>query len=396
MAGERKKILVFTHVFPNPQEPNLGVFVLRRIEKIAERADVKVVAPVPAFPLLDRVKGIAYSQIPLTEMVGNIEVHHPRFFYVPGLMKWLDGYWMFLSVLSCIKRLRKRFAFDLIDAHFAYPDGVAAWLLARFFRVPFAITLRGNEVYHNTHLLKRPQIKKALRETSALITVSRPLLEFARNECGVGNGNTWVIPNGVDDALFKVIQRNSARVDLGVARERQILITVGGLIKRKGIDRVVRLLPHLKAKLPGIRYIVIGGKSREGDETANLQQLVAELGLQDTVQFLGILPQAQIVAWLNAADVFVLLTEREGCPNAVIEALACGVPVVTTPVGANPDLIKSGSNGFLVDMANGHATTDVLLRSLNANWNRAEIRATVRDRSWDVVADEVLSCLGSI
>ena len=129
------RVLVLSSVFPNFKQPTLGVFVRERMKRVAKECDVVVVAPVPWFPFTSFLRR-QWTGIPPVEEQEGLRVLHPRFLSVPGVLKWLDGVLYAVSLLLFLLRLRKRFAFDLIDAHFAYPDGMAAVLLGRVFRCP--------------------------------------------------------------------------------------------------------------------------------------------------------------------------------------------------------------------------------------------------------------------
>ncbi len=395
-TASRKRVLVFTHVFPNASEPNFGVFIKKRMEHVARHLPVLVVAPVPWFPLLHKFRKSHITAIPRVETIDGLTVHHPRFFYIPGLLKFLDALFLFCAMLPYLRKLRKSFRFDLIDAHFAYPDGVAAWMLARKFNIPFSVTLRGSLLAHSRHLLKRLQIRRCLNNADSVISVSLSLSRFVEQAYKIAGSKIQVIPNGIDKTVFKPESQNLARKRLNLPENHKILVTVGGLTKRKGIDRVIRLLPGLQDTMPDILYVVIGGASREGDERNNLSALVRELELDDTVLFLGPLSHSEIVRWLNAADVFVLLTANEGCANVIMEALACGLPVVTTDVGGNPELIVDGANGFLVELNNHEGVLNSLLTALRSEWKRDDITASINGRTWGKVAAEVMACIDKI
>jgi len=130
------RVLVFSTVFPNGAQPTHGLFVFERVRHLAAHAELRVVAPVSW-----RVR--ARARVPAQDSAGSLEVAHPTFVYIPGLLKVLDGLLLFLSSLRTVARIRRDFDFDLIDAHFAFPDGFAAVLLGWWFDRPVTITLRG-------------------------------------------------------------------------------------------------------------------------------------------------------------------------------------------------------------------------------------------------------------
>jgi len=173
------KVLVLTTVFPNCKQPTLGTFIRERMFRVAKECELKVVAPVPWFPFARYLKTNYRPLVPRNEIQQGIEVYHPRFFSVPGVLKCLDGLFLFLSLLSPLKRIRNDFDFDIIDAHFSYPEGLGAVLLAWFFNRPVTITLRGTIVPLSKYLLRRVQIIYALRNATKIFSVSNSLKKRA-------------------------------------------------------------------------------------------------------------------------------------------------------------------------------------------------------------------------
>ncbi|HEX5719104.1 MAG TPA: hypothetical protein VF179_23270, partial [Thermoanaerobaculia bacterium] len=142
------KLLVFSTVFPNAAQPHHGVFVRERMRGLISgsepsEADVQVVAPTPWFPFVSGLRPGFRPVVPREEVQDGVRVLHPRYLSVPGILKCLDGVFLFLSTLPALVRLRKSFPFEAIDAHFIYPEGLAAVLHGKLFRVPVLITLRG-------------------------------------------------------------------------------------------------------------------------------------------------------------------------------------------------------------------------------------------------------------
>ena len=224
------RILTLSSVYPNPAQPSLGLFVRERMRRVAERGqDVRIVAPVPYFPADPLIRSVRKGYRPAIPglMTGeNGTVLHPPFLCPPGVLKGLDGCLYALSLLPVLQKLQRRFPFQLIDAHFTYPDGVAASLLARRFRVPFTITLRGTEVPHAREGSKRVQMTRAFRRADALIAVSRSLGELAV-ELGAPSEKVHVIPNGVDTRRFRPMQKGEARRALGLPAGAPVILTVG-------------------------------------------------------------------------------------------------------------------------------------------------------------------------
>jgi glycosyltransferase involved in cell wall biosynthesis len=382
------RVLVVSTVYPSSTAPTFGVFVEERIRRMAGHCEVVVVAPVPWFPFNRWIRGRGWASTPLVERRHGITIHHPRFFSVPRFGKCLDGALCFLSVLPLVRRLRREFAFDWVDGHFVYPDGLAAALLARTFGTPVSITLRGDELRVIQFALRRPQMRFALRG-ARVIAVSQSLVPVAER-LGVPPAAVRVIPNGVDTECFRRSDRESARRRLGLPENRTILLAVGSLIERKGHHRVLALLPELVRRRPELLYVAVGGAVPGDPHAKMLQDLVRSEGLEGHVRFVPPQPHEEIAAWLSAADLFCLATRSEGWCNALTEALACGCPVVTTRVGGNAEQMRDGEDGLLVPYWQPAEFAAAVERALEKGWDREAIARRARRRSWDQVAADVL------
>jgi glycosyltransferase involved in cell wall biosynthesis len=169
-----------------------------------------------------------------------------------------------------------------------------------------------------------------------------------------------------------------------------VLVSVGGLVERKGFHRVIALLPRLRERHPGLRYLVVGGASPEGDMSASLRRQVTDLGLEGVVQFVGALASDQVRWPLSAADVFVLATSNEGWANVFLEAMACGLPVVTTDVGGNAEVVCRPELGTVVPFGSERALFDALDTALGQQWDRNTIVDYARSNTWDNRIDVLL------
>jgi len=383
------RVLVLSSVFPNAKDPLFGVFVKERIKRARSHCEIVVVAPVAWFPFNRSFRGARRSDVPAYEAQGALPVYHPKFFSFPGISKALDGLFYYLSVLPLLRRLHREFCFDLIDAHFVYPDGLAACLLAKTFDCPVTITLRGTIPKLTKFFLRRKQIQWTLEFATRIFTVSESLRTVAV-ELGCDGGKIQVIPNGVDGTVFRRADRVAARNRLGLPADGTILLSVGALSLRKGHQRVLEVLPRLLASHPRLLYVVIGGGGAEGDTGPLLQRMSVELDVEAHVRLAGSLPHESIADWLAAADLFCLATSNEGLANVLIEALACGLPVVTTRVGGNAELITDGENGLLVPPADPEALLKALMRALETAWDRERIAAAMVGRTWEAAAAQVV------
>jgi teichuronic acid biosynthesis glycosyltransferase TuaC len=383
------RILVFSTLFPSPAQPTAGVFIRERMFRVAQRLPLVVVSPRPWFPLQGLIRRFRpHFRVPAPgfELHQGVEIHRPRFFSVPGLFRGLDSLSMALASFRLLRRLQRAERFNLIDAHFAYPDGHAATLLGRWLSVPVSITLRGTEVPLSRTRWRRDLMARALRDADHVFSVSDSLRRHV-GQLGIDPARVEVVGNGVDNDRFHPVPRDEARKALDIPAAAPVLISVGGLVERKGFHRVIECLPALRDAYPGLQYLIVGGAGPEGDWSERLQALVAEQGLQDTVRFLGPMAPDKLKGPLSASDVFVLATRNEGWANVFLEAMACGVPVVTTDVGGNREVVCSDRLGTVVPFGDPGALQAALHDALGRDWDRANIRAHARANDWDTRVD---------
>lgn len=391
-SGDGPSVVVLSSLFPSAVQPGAGLFIRERMFRVGARLPLAVVAPTAWFPLqglLRRFKSGFRPGAPAHELQRGFDVWFPRFLSVPGALKRLDGWFMALGAFPRMRQLKRAGRLDLIDAHFAYPDGYAATLLGRWLRVPVVITLRGTESRHAKDAVLRPRLAAALQRATHVFAVSDSLRQVALS-LGIAPGKVQVIGNGVDLTKFHPLPRAEARLQLGLPADAPVLVSVGGLVERKGFHRVIGVLPALRKQHPGLLYLVVGGPSLEGDLTAELQHQVLEAGLQDAVRFLGPLPPERIREPLSAANVFVLATRNEGWANVFLEAMACGLPVVTTDVGGNAEVVCDPELGTVVPFGDADRLREALIRALTHPWDAALIRRHAEANTWDRRIDELV------
>lgn len=378
-------LVVFSSLFPNALQPGAGLFVRERAFRLGQRLPITVVSPVPWFPLqglLRRLRPGWRPPAPHFERQGAVEVHFPRFLSLPGLGRRFDAWSMALAAWPLLRRLQRQGRLHAIDAHFGYPDGTAAARLARWLGVPATVTLRGTESRHASDPVLGPQLARALKGLDRVFSVSDSLRQVAL-QLGVPSDRTKVVGNGVDLSRFQPLPQGECRAALGLPVDARVLVTVGGLCERKGFHRVIALLPALRQRFPTLHYLAVGGPSPEGDWTERLKQQARDLGVADIVHFTGPQPPDALRRYLSAADVFVLSTRNEGWANVFLEAMACGLPVVTTTVGGNAEVVCRDDLGRLVPFDDAPRLQAAIDDALRHPWDRAALRAYAEANTWD-------------
>ena len=385
------RILSFSTLYPSSVEPLLGSFVRRRLLRIAERADLRVVAPFAR---------LAYGRSPLLRprpesgFDGGLEVVRPVWYY-PPLLGGLNPVLLALQSLPAVRRLRREFPFDLIDAHFGHPDGAAAALLAAAFRVPFTITLRGAEADHARYAVRRRLMQWAFRRAARVFAVSGSLRQLALS-LGADPARCFTIPNGIDSTLFYPRGREEARRELGIPMDAPVVFSAGHLIELKGHHLILRAVHRLRGQGSGVRLYIAGGAGHGASMEGELLRLRSELGIAEAVTLLGATTPERMPLWFSAADVYCLFSRREGWPNVVNEALACGTPVVAADVGAVPEMLPSPDYGTVVPAGDVAALTEALGAALGRPWDRAAIALWGQSRSWPQVAREVVDHFAAV
>jgi glycosyltransferase involved in cell wall biosynthesis len=392
--GSGPHVVVFSSLFPNAMQPGAGLFIRERMFRVGQRLPICVVSPAPWFPLqglLRRFRPGFRTAASAHERQQGLDVWFPRFFSVPGVFKGMDGLMMALSAWPRLRRLQREGRLDVIDAHFAYPDGYAATLLGGWLGVPVTITLRGTEARHVRIPRLAGKVRLAVQRASRVFAVSESLRQVVLG-LGAAPDHVRVVGNGVDIQRFSPMPQAEARRALNLAPDAPVLVTVGALVERKGFHRVVELLPALRRRFPGLTYLIVGGSSPEGDISDRLRQQVQSLALGDAVRFLGPWAPEQLRVPLSAADLFVLPTRNEGWANVLLEAMACGRPVVATDVGGNAEVICMPSLGRTVPFGDAAALQQAIEQALTATWDAAAIRAYAERNTWEqrveVLVDE--------
>jgi glycosyltransferase involved in cell wall biosynthesis len=386
-VDRRLRVLVYTSLFPNSVQPILGNFVMERIRALRQLADVTVVAPVPYFPRLRLYRRWSeFARIPRRERIREFDLDHPRYLVIPKIGMVMQGLSMFLGSARQVMKKNGAGEFDVIDAHYVYPDGFAAVLLGRLLDKPVVVSARGSDinVFPKFRTI-RPLIRYVLKHADAVIAVSQGLKDRML-ELGCPDGKVSVIANGVDCTKFQPRPQLQVRNELGLPHDRKIILSVGKLTSNKGFHILMEAVARLGARRPDVMLVIIG----EGPDRAGLERRIRDLGLRETIRMAGARPHEALCSWYSAADVFCLASATEGWPNVVMEAMACGVPVVCTPVAA--PIIGSARIG-IVTSREPQALEQALDQALSRKWNRDEIAGHVRSSGWDRVGESVLDVL---
>jgi teichuronic acid biosynthesis glycosyltransferase TuaC len=315
------------------------------------------------------------AEAPASEIRHGIAIRHPRYPVIPKIGMSVAPWLLFRTMVPQVERLlAEGHRFDAIDAHYLYPDGVAATWIGRRFGLPVVMTARGTDVnLIPRYRIPRRLIEGAIRDASALIAVSAALKDVLI-DLGAPDEKVTVLRNGVETDLFRPPKdRPAVRTALGL--KGPALISVGGLIERKGHHRTIAAM----CQLPGFELLIVG----EGPERHRLAGLIGDYGLADRVRLLGPRPHRELPALYGAADASVLASSREGWANVLLESMACGTPVVAANIWGNPEVVRAPAGGVIYE-PNTPDGIAAAVRRLFANLpDRAATRAYAEPFSWD-------------
>ena len=385
------QILNFTTLYPSVARPQHGIFVETRLRKLVESGavDARVMAPCPWFPFTYRRFGdyAVFARMPREEIRHGLHVDHPRYLALPKIGMSAAPLVLAAAVLPRVRRqLRAGQPIDLIDAHYFYPDGVAAVLLGGAIGRPVVVTARGSDLnLIAERAVPRRWIRWAARRAAGLIAVSSGLKQRLTG-LGIPAGRVRVLPNGVDLALFRPSDLAAARRALGLIRPT--LLAVGNLVALKRHRLIIEAL----TRLPGVDLVIAG----DGPERAAIAALARERRVADRVRLLGRVPQDRLPEIYSAADLLLLVSTHEGSPNVLLESMACGTPVVVTDIDGITDIVAAPEAGRILAEATPTGLADTVSDLLTKPPCRAATRRYAEQFDWHATTQGQLALFHEI
>jgi len=366
----RLKVLVLTNLFPSPWDPLRSPFNRQQFERLGKHHDVDVITAV------DFRERFGRKRAPFS--VNNVNAEQFVFFYPPLLGRSLHAACWLVSLLSQKLRRLRRAHYDCLLLSWGYPDAAAASWLARHLGIPYVVKVHGSDLNVKAEqALIRPQIRHALRGAQGVVAVSQALADKAV-AMGVDPARVHVLYNGVEPNLFTPGPLSDARTKLALPQDERILLYVGNLKDTKGCLDLLEAFPRVLATHPDANLLFVGaGPAREA-----LLQRAAALGCAARVRLVGAVEHFALGDWFRAADLLCLPSHNEGVPNVVLEAMACGTPVVATRVGGIPEVLPEHA-GILVDAHDRIGLEGALVDALGKPWDSGRIAAHASRFRWD-------------
>jgi teichuronic acid biosynthesis glycosyltransferase TuaC len=371
------RLLTFTNLYPSDERPRHGIFVAERLRRLVDTGRVRASVVVP----------VAGARRTVVAERDGLPVTYVGFPAIRAVTSWVNPLLMARCARAAVaEHVRRLGSFDVLDAHYFYPDGVAGVRLARQFGKPAVVTARGSDINAAAReFVAGAWIRWAARRCAAMVAVSEALRD-AMVDRGLPANAITVLRNGVDLARFRPLDRDGARRALGLTGP--LVLSVGNLVPEKGHDLAIRAL----ALLPVVRLAIIG----TGPQRAALAQLAATLGVADRLSWVAPVSQDELVSYYAAADLCLLCSSREGMPNVLLESLACGTPVVATAVGGVPEIVSVPAAGSTVARRTPAAISAACAAILRAPPDRAAIRRHAERFGWDEPVHRQVQLLESV
>lgn len=384
-------ILFISSQFPNLVQPNKGIYSFQLVKEMALIQNLRVISPLPSIPFYNFLGGLKKHKIEKNVSfyceIDGIPVFYPVYSAIPK-MGFLHPLTIYRSLYPLIKRLHNEWRIDAVNCHWIFPDGVAAQKICESLRIPIMLTALGSDLnLYSEFRMRRPFIRKALNGSAKVSVLNKEMyrrciaLELTEEQL-------VIISNGVDLVKFSIIERRLARERLNLPANARIIIFVGSLVPVKGVETLLRALKVLRKNMEErpLGVYILGAGYLEN----SLKELAIKLGLDSCTSFIGPIKHSDLSYWYNAADCLCLPSLSEGHPNVVMEALACGVPVVASAVGSIPDFL-SDSSGKLANALDYMDLSRKLKDCLNTSYDRKLIRERVSGLSWEYIAGKYIS-----
>jgi teichuronic acid biosynthesis glycosyltransferase TuaC len=378
------RIAAVTRYFPSSAEPWEGRSAYQILRFLAQNADVQVFYPNASYPPLLKPRSRTFDKLDPSFSLPGVKATYRDFPALPLLSRPLNGWMASRALLPDVRR----FAPDLIFSFFLYPDGYAALRIGSALSVPVVAMSIGSDLNNIGDPISARLTRTVLSEADFLLTKSEDLRRKAVL-MGAPPEKTRVVLNGCDLSQFHVGDRAEARRTLQIDPNAQVVAYIGRMNVKKGLRELVEAATSLHPLRPGLRVYLVG----EGPDKAVIEAAVQARGAGSYIHVLSACAPDDVVVWMTAADLVTLPSYMEGCPNVVLEALACGRPVVASQVGGIPE-IMSNDCGRLVPPRDAAALAAAIGSVLDQSWDAAAI-ATHWSRSWSTVTAELMTVFES-
>lgn len=376
------RIAVVTPMLPVPYDQTRGRYIHETARSLGRLATVRTFFQTLQYPRLPglRSRSFIYGSVGPDYQLDGCDVEAYDYPGLPVVTRGLNGH---LASLALTPRAR-RFKPDVIIGYWVYPDGYAALRTARALGVPCVIGALGSDIHVRSGVNDR-MTRRAIEGCDALVTVSEAMRQYAIREFGAPPQRVHTVVNGFNTSIFRPLDGAAMRAKHGVKPDEKLIVYVGRFVEAKGMRELIEAFQNLAARDAKVTLALVG----DGTMKDGLVELVKSTGLHDRVHLPGGQPPEVVAEWINAANLLTLPSWSEGYPNVVVEAVACGRPVVATDVGGVKEILNAG-NGVMVPARDANALAAAFEQVLGRRWDQAAIAAQIR-RTWDDVAADTLN-----
>lgn len=372
------RILIVTSQFPIAGEPNRGRPIHQTVRELSKLADVRVLSPVASYPRWAKPRSYLFRAADAAHTVPGCDVRYIDYPALPMISRPFNG-WLCARTLHAPLR---EFAPDVVLSYWLYPDAFGAMLAARRAGLPLVVGARGSDLRVRDAISKR-LTRPVLHAAQRILVVSEDLGRVAARDYDADPARVRAIPNGCDATIFHPQSRADARAALGIDPDAELVVYVGRLVPEKGLRELLDAMATLAPQRPKLQLALVG----DGPMRAELDaRIAADPALR--VRLPGAQGPHEVARWMAASDLVTLPSYSEGHPNVLVEALACGRPVVATPVGGIPEVVDADC-GLLVPARDPAALAGGLRDALDRPWDETALSRRF-SRGWDAVATDTL------
>jgi glycosyltransferase involved in cell wall biosynthesis len=368
------RILVVTSQFPIAGEPTRGRPIHQTVRELAKLAEVKVVSPVAVYPRWAQPRSYLYRAP--EKLALDCDVDYVSYPALPAVSRPFNGWLCGRAIDADVARFEP----DVVLSYWLYPDAFGAMCAARRHGIPLVAGARGSDI-RVRDAISRALTRRVVRAADRLLVVSEDLGRLAVSEYGADAARVTAIANGCDANVFHLGDRNAARAALGIAADASLIVYAGRLVAEKGLRELIAATRRIAAERPNVELALIGG----GPLAAELAQTAAAAAPL-RVHLPGAIAPDAVARWMTAGNLFALPSYSEGYPNVLVEALACGRPIVATRVGGIPEIVDD-STGVLIEPRDDAALERALVAVLDRNWDETRLSRRF-SRDWAAVAAE--------
>ena len=379
------RIAVVTRYFPSSAEPWQGRSAYQTLRVLARQADVRVFFPNAAYPLWLRPRSRSYNALDPSFSPPDVKASYYDYSALPLVSRPFNGWMAARALLPHVRG----FAPDVIFSCFLYPEGYAALKIGKILSVPVVAMSIGSDINRIGDPISALHTQAVLREADFVVTVSGDLRRKAVAMAAPPE-KARAILNGCDLAVFHVKDRPEARQRLHIDPAAEAVVYIGRMDVKKGLRELVDATASLHTQRPELHVYLVG----EGPDRQVIESAIQAHSAASYIHALQGCASDDVAVWMAAADLVTLPSYMEGCPNVVLEALACGRPVVATNVGGIPELMNDEC-GSLVPPRDPAALAHALASVLDRTWDAAAVSAR-SSRSWSDVAAELLAIFESL